>query len=258
MAPVISPSARIDKWTEYYSRNRADGGPIQALFNMNSKTLARKVEGNLNSVSRLTDYIAGSSFGNMVLVPGRPGEMQLVHHGFACNTKDGFILAFAHGNMGDCTAFKIVPREELVAPIAGRDEGDEEVEERTRSAPALDSMLGAESGDEFAALEPEGKDILDRLPNHCFITPETFLQVEGSKRLAAKDLAFYLIETFQQSVEDNDEISVEMEDEAAGLEGILAMLWASENGMLKEVRMDDVPEEPMMSHIIKDVRSRLR
>ena len=35
------------------------------------------------------------------------------------------------------------------------------------------------------------------------------------------------------------------------------MLWASENGMLKEVRMDDVPEDPIMSHIIKEVRRRI-
>ncbi|KAI2498102.1 hypothetical protein MHU86_16412 [Fragilaria crotonensis] len=257
MAPAINPTAGIDKWTEYYSRNRNDGGPIQALFDMNSKTLARKVEGNLNNVGRLTDYITGSSYGNMVLIPGRPGQMQLVHHGFACNTTDGFALAFAHGNLGDCTTFKTVPRDEMVAPIAGRDDDDEEGDERRRSAPTLDSMLGAQSGEEFAALEPEGNNILERLPNHCFITPETFLQVKGAKLLAAKDLAFHIIEKFQQSVEDDDEISVEKEEEASGLEGILATLWASARGMLKEIRMDDVPEDPMMSHIIKDVRRRI-
>ncbi len=155
------------------------------------------MERNLNNVSQLTDYIAGSLYGNMVLVPGRPGEMQLVHHGFACNTDDGFVLAFAHGNLGDCTTFKVVPRKELVAPKAGRDD-DKEGGERTCIAPTLVSMLGAESGEEFAALEPEGNNILDRLPNHCFITPETFLKVEGSKHLASKDLALHFIkEAFQ-------------------------------------------------------------
>ena len=257
MAPVTDTSARIDKWTDYYNRNRADGGPIQALFDLNSKALSRKAESILNNVSRLTDFIYGSSYGNMVLVPGRPGQMQLVHHGFACNTTEGFALAFAHGNLGDCTAFKTIPREEMVAPIAGRDDEEEEGDERTRSAPTLDSMLGAESANEFAELEAEGNDILDRLPNHCFITPETFIKVKGSKRLAAKELAFYLIDKFQSSVEDDDEISVEKTEEAEGLEGILAMLWASEQGMLTEIRMDDVPEDPMMSHIIKDVRRRI-
>ena len=254
---MIDTTARIDKWRDYYERNRNDGGPIQALFDTNAKSLARKAEGNLNNVGRLTDFITGSSYGNMVLVPGRPGMMQLVHHGLACNTRDGFTLAFAHGNLGDCTTFKTIQREELVAPVAGRDDNEEEGEDRERSAPTLDSMLGAETANEFAELEAEGNDILDRLPNHCFITPETFIETKGSKQISAKDLAFYLIEKFQSSVEDDDEISVEKEEEASGLEGILAMLWASENGMLKEVRMDDVPEDPMMSHIIKEVRRRI-
>jgi hypothetical protein len=180
---MIDAAARIDKWTDYYERNRNDGGPIQALFDTNAKSLARKAEGNLNDVGRLTNFITGSSYGNMVLVPGRPGTMQLVHHGFACNTREGFTLAFAHENLGDCTAFKTIQRrEDLVAPVAGRADNEEEGEERTRSAPTLDSMLGAESANEFAGLEGEGNDILDRLPNHCFITPDTFIKTEGSKK----------------------------------------------------------------------------
>jgi hypothetical protein len=249
---MIGNPTPIDKWTEYYVRNSKDGGPIQALFETNAIAMSIRAERTFNDVNRLTEFITGSSYGNMILVPGRPGTMQLVHHGFACNTRDGFALAFAHGNLGDCTTFKTIPREEMVAPIAGRI--DEEEGERTISAPNRDSMLGAESANEFAALDPEGNDILDRLPNHCYIAPETFLRVRGSKRLAAKDLAFYLIEKFQQSVEEDDKISVEKEEEAAALEGILAMLWASENEMLKEIRMDDVPEDPMMSHVIKDIR----
>ena len=94
MAPITT-TARTDKWTDYYVRNRGDGGPIQALFDANTKSLARKTEGNLNNVSKLTDFITGSSYGNMVLIPGRPGVMQLVHHGFACNTGEEFTLAFA-------------------------------------------------------------------------------------------------------------------------------------------------------------------
>ena len=256
MAPITT-TARTDKWTDYYVRNRGDGGPIQALFDANTKSLARKTEGNPNNVSKLTDFITGSSYGNMVLIPGRPGVMQLVHHGFACNTGEEFTLAFAHGNLGDCTTFKTIPREEMVAPIAGRDATEEEGGGRTRSAPSLDSMLGAESADEFSGLEQEENDILERLPNHCFITAETFLKVNGAKHLSAKALALYIIEKFQQSVEDEDEISVAQAEEANGLEGILAFLWASERGMLNEIRMDDVPEDPMMSHIIKDIRRRL-
>ncbi|KAI2496587.1 hypothetical protein MHU86_17915 [Fragilaria crotonensis] len=35
------------------------------------------------------------------------------------------------------------------------------------------------------------------------------------------------------------------------------MLWASENGLLREIRLVDVPESTMMSHLIRGVRSRL-
>ncbi len=94
--------------------------------------------------------------------------MQLIHHGFACNTKEGFALAFAHGNLGDCTAFKTFPREEMVASVAGRDDEEEEGDERTRSAPTLDSLLGAESADEFANLDAEGNEILDCQELLCY------------------------------------------------------------------------------------------
>ena len=257
MAPLTNTPDRVAQWTDYYNRNRSDGGPIQALFERNATSLARNTEGHLNNVSRLTDFISGSSFGNMVLLPSHPGLMKLVHHGFAGNTNDGFALAFAHGNLGDCTVFKTIQREAMVAPIAGRDDAEGEGGERTRAAPTLESMFAAESAIEFAELDAEVNNILDRLPNHCLITPESFLRVRGAKLVSAKELAFFIIEKFQRSVEDEDELSAEKEEEAAGLEGILAMLWASENGMLEEVRMDDVPEDPMMSHIINKVRRRL-
>jgi hypothetical protein len=121
----------------------------------------------------------------------------------------------------------------------------------------IEFIHGAESPDEFGTLVAEENEVLTKLPNHCFITPETFIEVKGAKLLSSKALAYTIIENFQRSVEDNDEISIAMEEEAAGLEYTLAMLWASENGMLTEIPMDDVPEDPMMSHIIKDVRHRL-
>lgn len=242
-----------DNWADFYEQNKTDGGPIQALFDTSTKVLAERMEGNLNNVNKLTEFITGSSHGNMILIPGKRGTMQLVHHGFACNTTNGFTLAFAHGNLGDCTAFKTISREEMVAPVAGVDEDGE----RTLNAPSLESMLGAESPDEFGAIKAEENKVLTKLPNHCFITPEVFIEVRGSKTLSSKNLAYTIIENFQRSVEDNDEISVAMEEEAAGLEYTLAMLWASEKGMLKEILMEDVPEDPMMSHIIKDVRRRL-
>lgn len=110
-------SAQVDKWTDYETSNRRDKGPIQALFDTNVASLAGKTEGHLNNVSRLTDFITGSSFENMVLIPGRPGLIQLVHHGFASNTREGHSFAIAHGNLGDCTVFKTLPRETMSHPL---------------------------------------------------------------------------------------------------------------------------------------------
>ncbi len=118
--------------------------------------------------------------------------------------------------------------------------------------------MGAESPSEFRDLEAEDNNaILDSKPNHCLVKASTFVEVEGAKLISANDLAFTLIETFQLLVVDDDEISVEHEEEAAGLESILAMLWASEAGLLREIRLEDAPESTMMSHIIRGIRDKL-
>jgi hypothetical protein len=254
MAPLTGTRTHAESWTDFYDRNRKDGGPIQALFDTNAEALSKRAKDNLNDVMKFTEVIAGSAHGNIILVPGTQGTMQLIHHGFACNTSQGFVLTFAHGNLGDCTVFKTLRREEMVAPVEGKDIGDGK---RAINAPSLESMLGAESPDEFGDLAAHDNEILKSLPNHCFVTPDAFIEVKGSKRISSKDLAYSLIEMFQMSVVNDDEISVEKAAEAEGLEGTLAMLWASENGLLKEIQLEDVPEEPMLSHIIKDIRGRL-
>jgi hypothetical protein len=260
MAPMVNfaGEAATNKWTDFYARNRNDGGPFQTLFETNVATMARKTEGHLNNVARLTDTITGSDYGNMLLVPGRKGVMQLIHHGFACNTDDGFSLAFAHGNLEDTTTFKTVDRNELVAPAAVRDgSSDDEESGGAFAVPTLESMMAAESPDEFANLEAEDNTILENRPNHCLITPSTFEEVGGAKVISAKDLAFAIIEAFQNAAADDDEISTEREAEAAGLEDTLALLWASERGLLKEIRLVDVPENAMMSHLIRGVKGKL-
>lgn len=255
-----STSGPTDTWTDFYKRNSKDRGPFQTLFETNSATLARMTTSHLDNINKLTESIAGSDHGNMVLVPGGKGIMQLIHHGFACNTAEGFTLAFAHGNLGESTTFKTVSREEMVAPalVARPARGDATADgTQPRFAPSLESMMGAESPAEFRDLEGEENSILERQPNHCLNKPSTFAEVHGAKRIAAKDLAFALIEAFQLSVVDDDEISVEREEEAASMENTLAMLWASEKGWLREIRLEDVPESPMMSHIIRGVKEKL-
>ena len=255
----IAGNTAMNKWTDFYARNRDDGGPFQALFETNGAAMARKTEGHLNNAAKLTETITGSDYGNMLLVPGSRGIMQLIHHGFACNTDAGFSLAFAHGNIEDTTTFKTVDRDEMVAPAVVRnpDPGEDEGNRGAFAVPSLESMMSAESPEEFANLAEEGNPILTNRPNHCLITPGIFEEVGGAKVISARDLAFAIIEAFQNAAADDDEISTEREAEAEGLEDTLAMLWASENGLLREIRLVDVPESTMMSHLIRGVRSRL-
>ena len=57
-------------------------------------------------------------FGSMMLVPVPPGRMQMLHHGFTCESEEmGFQLVFAQGNLGECCYFKIVPNEDVTEPI---------------------------------------------------------------------------------------------------------------------------------------------
>jgi hypothetical protein len=106
-------------------------------------------------------------------------------------------------------------------------------------------------------LEAENNTILEDRPNHCLITPAVFEDVGGAKLILAKDLASTIIEAFQAAAADDNEISIKQEAEAEGLEDTLAMLWASAQGLLKEIRLADVPKSAMMSHLIRGVRSKL-
>ncbi|KAI2509989.1 hypothetical protein MHU86_4415 [Fragilaria crotonensis] len=258
MAPIVSfagDNPAPTKWTDFYARNRTDRGPFQTLFETNFAAMARRTESHLSNVTKLTETITGSDYGNMLMVPGRRGTMQILHHGFACNTEDGFVLAFAHGNLGDTTSFKTVNRDDMVAPAALEPvELGDDGPARAWRVPRLDNMMAAESPEEFTNLEAADNTILTRIPNHCLITASTFEEVGGAKVVSAKDLAFKIIEAFQAAAADDDEISIEREAEAEGLEDTLAFLWASEQGILAEVRLEDVPENTMMNHLIRGVR----
>ena len=82
MAPMISFAgvAAADKWTDFYARNRNDGGPFQTLFETNVATMARKTESHLNNVTKLSETITGSDYRNILSVPGRKGTMQLLQN----------------------------------------------------------------------------------------------------------------------------------------------------------------------------------
>ena len=53
----------------------------------------------------------------MIIVPGRTGFIQILHHGFGANGDVGFTLNFAQGNLEGGTIFKSIPRTETVAQL---------------------------------------------------------------------------------------------------------------------------------------------
>ncbi|KAI2491616.1 hypothetical protein MHU86_22933 [Fragilaria crotonensis] len=94
-------------------------------------------------------------------------------------------------------------------------------------------MMAAESPDEFAELVAKGNQILERRPNHCLITTSTFEEVGSQAGLRQGPRICH-----HRSIPDRggrrrrDQHG--REAEAAGLEDILALLWASEQGMLRK------------------------
>ena len=128
-------------WVDFYVKNRNDGGPIQALFSQNLLIMSQITVGHLNDTGALTETIVGATHGgNVVIVPGRTGTIQLTHHGFGAATEDGFALIFAQGNLDDCTIFKSIPRAEAVVQLGnerGRRSGT------NLDCPSLESLMGA-------------------------------------------------------------------------------------------------------------------
>ncbi|KAI2498663.1 hypothetical protein MHU86_15840 [Fragilaria crotonensis] len=121
--------------------------------------------------------------------------MQLIHHGFACNTDAGFSLAFAHGNIEDTTTFKTVDRDEMVAPAVvrnpdpGEDEGNRGVccpnlgkHDVSRVARRIRKPRGRR--------EPNPDESPEPLPHHTW----DLRRSRGAKVISARDLAFAIIE----------------------------------------------------------------
>ena len=113
----MAPTTSSISWSTYYTRNRNDDGTVQTLFERNWTALNRITLSHLANPVGLAETIGGNTFGNMMLVPGEPGRMQLLHHGFTCNTDEGFSLVFAQGNLGDSSYFKILPRVEVTTKV---------------------------------------------------------------------------------------------------------------------------------------------
>ena len=72
---AIPPAATRSLWTDFYERNKMDGGPIQNLFETHTGMLTARTTRHTSDIHKLTESIAGSGGGNMMLVPGANGKV---------------------------------------------------------------------------------------------------------------------------------------------------------------------------------------
>ena len=84
-----------------------------------------------------------------------------------------------------------------------------------------------------------------------------FVLADGARSVSAKDIAFEIIKALVAEADDNSERHQEKETERGWVEELLATLWASEKGMLNPIPLADVPESPLMNHLLRSVREKL-
>ena len=109
-------------------------------------TLATRTRTHLNDALHFTESVAGSAYGNMFVVPGPPGKVHLLQHGFTCATAEGMVMIFVQeGNLSDCCYFKVLARSSAIEPIKVIVNN----RSRTTNCPTLDDMLKATTTDKF-------------------------------------------------------------------------------------------------------------
>ena len=251
-------------WSTYYARQREDEGVIQSLFGTDLGILAARSRTHLNNPANFTETITGRSFGNALLVPGQAGHMHLLHHGFSCLTEAEYSLVFAQGNHSDSSYFKILNRslavEEIRSVVARRAAAQQ------TNCPSLAAMIAATTEDEFADLPAEGNGALRGRPNHILINGDLLLMARCAPSVRSKSFAMEIIDFLRvirhgegdedEDTDDEDMIKAKGEA-AASSETILAMLWASENGGLTPIQLQDVPDNGALNQIIRNVKSKL-
>jgi hypothetical protein len=242
MVTFAAPTTNAPTWREFYSQNKEDGGAFAELFNSTMAEMATKTETHLDDTGALTDSIVGSSYANMIIVPGANGKVHLLHHGFGCNTSEGFALIFIQGNLVDNSSIKILPREEAVLQVMGQKKGRRGA--TPTFCPELGSMVEVDSAAAFGNLPAEGNEILQGKPNHVMVTPEVYHIADGAKTMQSQDLAFSIIQWLQPEEDDDDEVINLKETEAHGAELLLAMLWAVANNGATSVELKDTRMTP--------------
>ena len=252
MAPVNALT-----WTAFYARHREDEGAIQSLFEKEISDFAELTISHFEDPNRLAQTIGGSAYANVMLVPAQTGWMNVLHHGFSCNTDSGFALIFIQGNLSDCSYFKVLPTKEATDQIKSSMEGRRN--NNTLNCPSLPSMRAAKTADEFAALEAQGNVILRKKPNHILTPPALFLLIEGASEIRAKDLAIDILNAVRVDPEEDDEEDIERkESDAQGWELTLAILWASENNGLTPVPLTDIKGNPTLNQVVASIKSKLK
>jgi hypothetical protein len=245
-------------WTTFYARHRNDEGAIQSLFDQGINEFLNTTISHFEAPHALAQTIGGSAYANVMLVPGEIGRMNLLHHGFSCNTEAGFALIFVQGNLSDCSYFKVLPVVEATDRIRSPGEGPRRTT-GTINCPSLDAMREATTADGFAELVAQGNVILKKKPNHILVPPTIFLMADGETDVTSKNLAINIIDAIRIDPEmDDDEEMARKEGEAQGLELLLAMLWASHNGGLTPVTLSDIRGNPTLNQITASIKDKLR
>ena len=237
---------------------------IQTLFTSDLGTLADRTRTHLSNVANFTDTITGRSFGNAILIPGQAGHMQLLHHGFSCLTDTEYSLVFAQGNHSDSSYFKILDREIAVEEI--RSVVARRASAQQTNCPTLASMLAMTSEEEFSDLPAAGNGILRGRPNHILINGDLLLMANCAPNFKSSSFAMKIIDFVRIINHDDGDEGDETDDEdmitakrevSEGAETLLAMLWASENGGLTPIQLQDVPDNDTLNQIIRNVKSKL-
>ena len=242
-------------WSAFYERNRNDNGAIQRLFRTNLTSLTVMTGNHLDNPVRLTETIAGSNYGNMLLMPGTTGFMQILHHGFVHAGELGgeSVLLAVNGNLSEA-ALKVIPKEAAVTQVGN-------INRRRATAPecpSLDDFLGVRTAEEFNELEPTaGNGILRQKPNHLFIGPETFSMAKGARQIRSNQLAMLLIDKFRAEADDDDQANLARMDEAKEGELLLALLWASERDLLVPILLGEPEESTVLNQLHHEMKARL-
>jgi hypothetical protein len=189
-------------------------------------TLATKTAQNKASIHKLTESVAG----NMMLIPGTNGMVQVIHHGFATEVDGEFALVFVHGNMDEFPTFKVLNRESAVEPTAQEPKDDGPMMVAARQAPSFLSLTEAGNARDFGELLPKDNDVLTDFPNHFLIHPKVFALTMGARAMEGKHLAFEIIARIIRPEEEHlDGLEEGEQVDGEDYEGLLAFLWAAAN-----------------------------